>query len=127
MILTGLLWWSPAPWVGPAAFIALGAALGPIFPLQTLLTPLRVGASATPTMVGYQMAAASVGAILIPGGLGPLVSRFGVEIVAPVLVVAAVGLVVASEAARRWAGVDQTADPDRLALTSERSSDLPSL
>ncbi|MBU1493338.1 MAG: MFS transporter [Actinobacteria bacterium] len=102
VVFTSLLWWSPAPWVGPAALVALGASLGPIFPLQTLLTPIRVGAAATTTMVGYQMAAASVGAILIPGGLGPLVSAFGVEIVAPVLVVAAAGLVVAVEAARRW-------------------------
>ena len=52
-------------------------------------------------MVGYQMAAASIGAILIPGGLGPLVSRFGVEIVAPVLVITALCLVAASEATRR--------------------------
>jgi len=102
VILTGLLWWSPVSWIGPVALIALGAALGPIFPLHTLLTPLRVGASATPTMVGYQMAAASIGAILIPGGLGPLVSRFGVEIVAPVLMITAVCLVAASEATRRW-------------------------
>jgi len=99
---TTLLWWSPSSWVGPAALIALGGVIGPIFPLQTLLTPLRVGTSATPTMVGYQMAAASLGAILIPGGLGPLVGRFGVEIIAPVLTVAAGGLVVAGEAARRW-------------------------
>jgi fucose permease len=101
VILTALLWWSPAPWIGPFALIGLGAAFGPIFPLQTLLTPLRVGASATPAMVGYQMAAASIGAIIIPGGLGPLVGRFGVEIVAPALFITAVCLVAASEATRR--------------------------
>jgi fucose permease len=99
-----LLWWSPAGWTDPAALIGLGAALGPIFPLQTLLTPKRVGGAATATMVGYQMAAASTGAILLPGGLGPLVDRFGLEVVPPVLAGAALALVVAGETARRLGG-----------------------
>lgn len=99
--MTALLWWSPTPWVGAASFLGLGAALGPIFPLQTLLTPIRVGTSATPTMVGYQLAAASIGAILIPGGLSPLVKSFGVGIIAPVLLATAIATAAVGEAARR--------------------------
>jgi hypothetical protein len=37
-------------------------------------------------MVGYQMAAASLGASLVPGLIGLLVGPFGVPVVAPVLV-----------------------------------------
>ena len=103
-LTTGLLWWSPWVWVGPFAMVALGAALGPIFPLQTVLTPRRVGAEATTTMVGFQMAAAALGAIVIPGGLGPLVSWWGVGVVPPVLFVTALGLVAADAAARRVSG-----------------------
>jgi fucose permease len=101
--LTALLWWSPAAWVGPVALVGLGAALGPIFPLQTVLTPHRVGAAATTAMIGYQLAAASLGAILIPGGLGPLVARWGVGVVPPVLFGAAVALAAADAAARHFA------------------------
>jgi fucose permease len=100
-VFTGLLWWSPSPWVGPVALVLLGASFGPIFPLQTFLTPQRVGAEATTAMVGYQMAAASVGAIVIPGGLGPLVAEWGVGIVPPVLFVGALALVAVDAAARR--------------------------
>lgn len=99
--LTTMLWWSPAQWVDVAALVGIGAALGPVFPLQTLMTPRRVGAEATPSMVGLQMAAASVGAIVIPGGLGPLIGRFGVGVVAPVLAASAGALVIVVEAARR--------------------------
>lgn len=98
---TSLLWWSPAAWVAAVSFVALGAALGPIFPLQTLLTPSRVGSAATTTMVGYQMAAASFGAILIPGSLSPLVKALGVGVIAPVMTLNAVLVVVVSEAVRR--------------------------
>ncbi|MCB2224672.1 MAG: MFS transporter [Actinobacteria bacterium] len=98
---TLVLWWSPADWVDPAALIALGAALGPIFPIHMLLTPRRVGAGATTAMVGYQMAAASTGAALIPGGLGPLVGWFGIGVVAPVLVIAAAAQLAVTEALRR--------------------------
>ena len=97
----GLLWWSPAPWVGPLALVGLGGALGPVFPMHTLLTPGRVGAGATTAMVGYQLAAASIGAILIPGGLGPMVGRWGIAVVPPVLFVAAAALAVADAAVRR--------------------------
>lgn len=105
VVFTLLLWWYPAGWAGPAALIGLGAVLGPIFPLQTLLTPLRVGGPATATMVGYQMAAASAGAILLPGGLGLLVGWHGPRVVAPLLVAAAAALVVVGEAARRRGGI----------------------
>ncbi len=95
------LWLNPAPWAGPAGMVVMGFALGPIFPLQTTLTPTRVGAAFTPTAVGYQLAAATVGAAVIPGGLGILVARLGLEVVGSVLMAAAVVLAVSIEILRR--------------------------
>jgi fucose permease len=88
-----LVWWSPAPWVGPAALVVCGFAMGPIFPLQMLLTPVRIGAQGTANLVGYQIAAASLGASLVPGLIGLLIAPFGVPVVAPVLVAAGAAMV----------------------------------
>ncbi len=103
LVLVGVVvfWLNPAEWAGPAALVVMGLALGPIFPLQTTLTPQRVGVAYTPTAVGYQLAAAMVGAAVIPGGLGILVSQLGLEVVGSVLVVTAVLLVGSIEMLRR--------------------------
>lgn len=91
-----LLWWNPTVWLGTIGLVVTGIALGPYFPLQMLLTPARFGPAFTPWMAGYQIAAASAGAALIPGGIGILVAAVGLEAVAPVLAVAALGLVIAT-------------------------------
>jgi fucose permease len=101
LVGVGALWLDPVAWAGPAGLVVMGLALGPIFPLLTTLTPSRVGLAYTPTAVGYQLAAATVGAAVIPGGLGFLVSRLGLEIVGLVLVVTAVLLVGSIEVLRR--------------------------
>jgi fucose permease len=97
----GALWHNPVEWVGLAGLVIMGLALGPIFPLQTTLTPSRVGVAYTPTAIGFQLAAATVGAAAIPGGLGLAVSRAGLEVVGTVLVVTAVLLVGSIEVLRR--------------------------
>jgi fucose permease len=87
VVAMAVVWWSPLAWMGPAALVVCGFSLGPIFPLQMLLTPGRSGAGGTANMVGYQIAAASLGASLVPGLIGLLVGPFGVPVIAPVLVV----------------------------------------
>lgn len=94
-------WIDAAEWVSVVALVVLGIALGPIFPLQTTLTPARVGVAYTPTAVGYQLAATTVGAALVPGGLGLLVSRFGLEAIGTVLLLTAVLLAFSIELLRR--------------------------
>jgi fucose permease len=94
-------WLNPVTWAGPAGLVVAGFALGPIFPLQTTLTPSRVGVAYTPTAVGYQLGAATVGAAVVPGGMGLLVSNFGLEVVGSVLVVTTVLMVGSIEALRR--------------------------
>ena len=103
LVLVGVvaLWLNPVEWAGLAGLMVMGFALGPIFPLQTTLTPSRVGVAYTPTAVGYQLGAATVGAAVIPGGLGILVSRLGLEVVGVVLVVTAALMVGSIEVLRR--------------------------
>ena len=103
LVLLGVVafWLNPVEWVGLLGLVVMGLALGPIFPLQTTLTPSRVGVAYTPTAVGYQLAAATVGAAVIPGGLGIVVSRFGLEVVGVVLMVTAVLLAGSIELLRR--------------------------
>lgn len=96
-----MLWWNPTVWLGTLGLVFTGIALGPYFPLQMLLTPARFGAAYTPWMAGYQIAAASAGAAVIPGGIGLLVAAVGLEAVAPVLAIAAAGLVIATAVLRR--------------------------
>jgi fucose permease len=104
-VAMGVMWWSPAPWTGPAALMAAGLALGPVFPLLMLATPVRVGVAFTPWAVGYQIAAASAGAAVVPGGIGLAVGWAGLEAITPVLLVVAVGLIAGIRALeRRGAG-----------------------
>lgn len=105
------LWWSPVPWVGTAGLIVMGVALGPIFPLQTSLTPRRTGEAFTSVAVGYQLAAATLGGALVPGGLGLVVGRHGLEVVGPVIAAAAALLVASIEVLRRLGEAKAPASP----------------
>ena len=90
-----LLWWDPAGWVGAVGLLVTGLSLAPIFPLLTLLTPGRLGSNFAPTAIGYQLAAATVGAAIIPASVGIGVERFGVDSIGPGLVGWTAALVVA--------------------------------
>lgn len=96
-----LMWWSPADWVGLGALVVAGAALGPLFPLQMQMTPLRVGADTAAVMVGYQMVAAGTGAILIPGGIGLAAGAAGLGVIAPILVAGTIAMLLTGEVVRR--------------------------
>ncbi len=77
---------------------ALGLACGPVFPSLIAGTPARLGASHAANAVGMQITAAALGQSLLPSAIGFAAARFGVEIVGPVLVVAALSLFVIHEA-----------------------------
>ena len=82
----------------------LGFALAPIFPTWISITPERVGHSFAAQAVGFQVAAANVGIALIPGAVGVLARRQGLEVVPAFLVIASVGLMVMEGAVARSAG-----------------------
>ncbi len=75
----------PAP-VAVAGMMVLGLAAAPIFPLLTLTTGDRVGASGS-TAVALQVAASAVGGAAVPSGIGVVIGAAGARALAPALLV----------------------------------------
>lgn len=92
MIAYGLVWWSPWAWLGPFGLILAGFAIGPVFPVQTTLTPSRFGRRVSGRVIGYQIAAAGAGVAVLPWVIGKAVNAAGVEMVGVVLALGAVAL-----------------------------------
>jgi fucose permease len=82
----------------PLGLAIVGAVLAPIFPSLIATTPERVDARHTADLVGLQVAAAVLGGALLPGGVGVLAARLGLEVVGPCLVALALALFVLHEA-----------------------------
>lgn len=75
-----------------AGLVLCGLAMAPIFPSLIATTPERVGLGHTGNAVGLQVAAATLGASLVPAATGVLVGREGLEVVAPVVLAGTVAL-----------------------------------
>lgn len=71
------------------ALSVFGFALAPIFPLMVLLTPGRVGTKRANDVIGFQMGAATLGAVLLGGGGGMLADALGLWIVGPFIFIIA--------------------------------------
>ena len=93
-----LFWSGVGPWAGGLGLFVAGLGLAPMFPALVLLTPDRVGTDRTSGAVGYQLAAAGAGAVIVPGGIGILVESVGLGAVAPALVAAAAVMAVGAAA-----------------------------
>lgn len=78
------------PLVDGMALAALGLGVAPIFPLLVLLTPGRVGTVRAHDVIGYQMAAATLGSVVLAGGGSILAERIGTQTVAPFILALAV-------------------------------------
>jgi fucose permease len=90
--LGALLMTLPGPaFVAVIGIMFLGLATAPIFPLLTLTTSDRVGASAT-TAVGLQVAASAVGAAALPSGIGLVIGAVSAWTLAPALLVLSLGM-----------------------------------
>ncbi len=68
----------------------MGLASAPVFPSLIVTTPARLGSAHTSNGVGFQIAAAVLGQSLLPAFVGLLAGKLGLEIIGPVLFVAAV-------------------------------------
>ena len=69
---------APGPaWVPVAGLLLLGLAAAPVFPLLTLATAARTGASAATRTVTLQVAASAVGSAAVPAGLGLVIGAGG--------------------------------------------------
>jgi fucose permease len=85
-----VFWWNPTPAIGVLALIASGFAHGSFFPVQILMTARRFGSLHAPSVIGYEVGAVNVGNAVIPALVGILVGSIGLQVVPPVLVIAAV-------------------------------------
>ena len=91
-------------WLGGAGFLSfaglglMGLASAPVFPSMISATPMRLGERHTSNGVGFQIAAAVLGQSLLPGLVGILAGKLGLEAIGPTLLVAACLLLVLSEA-----------------------------
>jgi len=81
-----------------------GFAMAPIFPSLIAMTPARLGARHTGNAVGFQVAAAILGAAWFPSLVGVLVGRFGLEGVGWSLLAGALGLITLHEVLQRALG-----------------------
>jgi fucose permease len=79
----GALLFATRPTVG-AEFLGLalaGLGLAPVFPCLMSRTPRRLGTQLSAHAVGFQVAAAMIGAAVVPGTLGIIAGRGGLEMV----------------------------------------------
>ena len=70
----------------------IGVSLAPVFPTLVSLTPERLGAARAAHAIGYQLAAAGVGAAALPGAIALVIGDGGLEALGPSLAALAVAL-----------------------------------
>jgi fucose permease len=73
-------------------FALLGFAAGPVFPSLMAGTVGRMGDEHSGNAIGFQVAAAALGQSLLPAVMGIAARRFGLDLLGPFLIVAAVAL-----------------------------------
>ncbi len=100
---SGLVWWNVADLASFLGLAFVGFSLAPLFPSLISSTPERVGAGHAPNVIGFQVAAGSVGIALLPGFAGVLAENLGLEIVGPFLVAASLLMFLLHEAIVRRA------------------------
>jgi fucose permease len=98
-----LLWANLGDGASIAGAALLGFALAPVFPTLISITPQRVGHYFAPQAVGFQVSAANAGIALLPGAVGMVARRQGLEVVCVFLVAASVVLLLLQEGVARHA------------------------
>ena len=75
------LWLGPAGWMAPAGLVLMGLGFAPVFASLISLTPARVGRRHADSAIGFQIAAAGLGAAAVTGLIGVLADGLGLEAV----------------------------------------------
>ena len=83
-----LLWWDPVG-LGVLGLPVMGFGLAGIFPTLIALTPRWVGADRSPAVIGYQIAASSLGSAALPWLVSRLIDRYDLEVLGPFMIAAA--------------------------------------
>ncbi len=78
-----------------------GAGLGPIFPTIVSLTPRRVGAGRTSTVMGYQLSAAALGGGVISALVGVALQRFSSAILGLLMLLGTIVVIAVRGSGRR--------------------------
>jgi len=104
------------PWAAFAGLAVAGVGLAPVFPCLMTRTPQRLGPALSAHAVGFQVGAAMIGAAAVPGALGLIAGRVGLESVPVGAVVLAVLVWVLHEGLLRRPDVRAT--PDLAASTA---------
>ena len=99
----GLLWWNPLD-LGALGLPLTGLGFAAVFPTMVALTPARIGRIDSTRVIGYQLAAANIGAATVPWALGLAGGSLGLDALAAGLfaVTGVLGLV--HLWTDRWAG-----------------------
>jgi fucose permease len=97
MCSAGLIWLNTADLLSFIGLAMLAFMLAPIFPLVTSTTPERVGAAHAANTIGFQVAAASLGATFLPALAGVLAEQVGLEVIGPFLLASSVALLLLHE------------------------------
>jgi fucose permease len=98
-----LLGWRDLGRGAAAGLLLFGVSLAPIFALMMTRTQERLGPTHAPNAIGFQVAAAGVGAGTLPGLAGVLAKTVGLEIIPGFLLAATVLMLVLFEANQREA------------------------
>ncbi len=93
-----MMWLDLTNWFSFLGFAMIGLGCAPIFPSMIATTPERLGAAHTANAVGFQLAAAVLGASLLPSLVGVLARSFTLEILSPFVLCAALLLWILFEA-----------------------------
>lgn len=88
-----LLWINPAPLLGFLGLTLIGLASAPIFPSLIATTPERLSKKHVANAVGFQIAAAVLGLSVLPALIGFFARRFGLEVIPPAVLIAALLLI----------------------------------
>lgn len=92
-----MLWLNFAPLFSFAGVALIGLACAPIFPMMIATTPGRVGRKQVASAIGLQISAAVLGQTALPSLIGVLAGKWGLEILSPTLLMAAVALLALTE------------------------------
>jgi fucose permease len=92
------------PGVAFAAAALLGFALAPIYPMLISDTPDRVGQRFAAQSIGFQVAAAYVGAAALPAAVAVLSKLYRLEVLGPFLLGCTLALLILHELSLRLAG-----------------------
>jgi hypothetical protein len=72
---------SPIPQAAPIGLAMMGFFLAPVFPLLIGETPRRIGTHRANHLIGFQIAAANIGAVTLVAAVGGAVEGVGLEVV----------------------------------------------